>query len=177
MISPVGICIGNTDSRHFKDLSSDIYRFAPLWFKPGDAQRWEVQPKCLIHWLLVGLVKVQSKFLFMFSDFTASMRGFPRRTTRSSFNFTSVWFRIVTLGSSQNLTVQSMNFRSAETEPQHLKDSVAQFKMIFSHRFLILAAGLLFKSRRSLWSAWILMRFVSKWICGVRQLWNLKSLP
>ncbi|KAM3618368.1 uncharacterized protein V6R79_019703 [Siganus canaliculatus] len=35
-----GICIGNTDSRHFKDLSNDIYRFAPLWFKPGDAQRF-----------------------------------------------------------------------------------------------------------------------------------------
>lgn len=35
-----GICIGNTDSRHFKDLTSDIYRFAPLWFKPGDAQRF-----------------------------------------------------------------------------------------------------------------------------------------
>uniref|UniRef100_A0A3Q4B9W0 Peptidase M20 dimerisation domain-containing protein n=1 Tax=Mola mola TaxID=94237 RepID=A0A3Q4B9W0_MOLML len=35
-----GICIGNTDSRHFKDLTNDIYRFAPLWFKPGDAQRF-----------------------------------------------------------------------------------------------------------------------------------------
>uniref|UniRef100_A0A3B3V422 Peptidase M20 domain containing 1, tandem duplicate 2 n=2 Tax=Poecilia latipinna TaxID=48699 RepID=A0A3B3V422_9TELE len=35
-----GICIGNTDSRHFKDLSNDIYRFAPVWFKPGDAQRF-----------------------------------------------------------------------------------------------------------------------------------------
>uniref|UniRef100_A0A4W6DLU1 Peptidase M20 domain containing 1, tandem duplicate 2 n=1 Tax=Lates calcarifer TaxID=8187 RepID=A0A4W6DLU1_LATCA len=35
-----GICIGNTDSRHFKDLTSDIYRFAPVWFKPGDAQRF-----------------------------------------------------------------------------------------------------------------------------------------
>ncbi|KAF3697153.1 N-fatty-acyl-amino acid synthase/hydrolase PM20D1.2 [Channa argus] len=35
-----GICIGNTDSRHFKDLASDIYRFAPVWFKPGDAQRF-----------------------------------------------------------------------------------------------------------------------------------------
>ncbi|XP_040922804.1 N-fatty-acyl-amino acid synthase/hydrolase PM20D1.2 [Toxotes jaculatrix] len=35
-----GICIGNTDSRHFKDLTSDIYRFAPVWFKPGDPQRF-----------------------------------------------------------------------------------------------------------------------------------------
>ncbi|KAM9351478.1 N-fatty-acyl-amino acid synthase/hydrolase PM20D1.2-like [Symphorus nematophorus] len=34
-----GLCIGNTDSRHFTDLTSDIYRFAPLWLKPGDAQR------------------------------------------------------------------------------------------------------------------------------------------
>ncbi|XP_035511775.1 N-fatty-acyl-amino acid synthase/hydrolase PM20D1.2 [Morone saxatilis] len=35
-----GICIGNTDSRHFKDLTNNIYRFAPAWFKPGDAQRF-----------------------------------------------------------------------------------------------------------------------------------------
>ncbi|XP_061530104.1 N-fatty-acyl-amino acid synthase/hydrolase PM20D1.2 isoform X1 [Phycodurus eques] len=35
-----GICVGNTDSRHFKDLTKDIYRFAPLWFKPGDAKRF-----------------------------------------------------------------------------------------------------------------------------------------
>nr|XP_020467594.1 N-fatty-acyl-amino acid synthase/hydrolase PM20D1 [Monopterus albus] len=35
-----GICIGNTDSRHFKDLTSDIYRFSPVWFKPGDLQRF-----------------------------------------------------------------------------------------------------------------------------------------
>ncbi|XP_075955493.1 N-fatty-acyl-amino acid synthase/hydrolase PM20D1.2 [Anarhichas minor] len=35
-----GICIGNTDSRHFKDLTNDIYRFTPVWFKPGDAQRF-----------------------------------------------------------------------------------------------------------------------------------------
>lgn len=34
-----GLCVANTDSRHFKDLTRDIYRFAPLWFKPGDAQR------------------------------------------------------------------------------------------------------------------------------------------
>lgn len=39
MFACAGICIGNTDSRHFKDLTNDIYRFAPLWFKPGDAQR------------------------------------------------------------------------------------------------------------------------------------------
>ncbi|XP_078144394.1 N-fatty-acyl-amino acid synthase/hydrolase PM20D1.2-like isoform X3 [Centroberyx gerrardi] len=35
-----GICIGNTDSRHFKELTNDTYRFAPTWFKPGDAQRF-----------------------------------------------------------------------------------------------------------------------------------------
>ncbi|XP_061840724.1 N-fatty-acyl-amino acid synthase/hydrolase PM20D1.2 isoform X1 [Nerophis lumbriciformis] len=35
-----GICVGNTDSRHFKDLTTDIYRFIPLWFKPGDAKRF-----------------------------------------------------------------------------------------------------------------------------------------
>ncbi|XP_008277403.1 N-fatty-acyl-amino acid synthase/hydrolase PM20D1.2 [Stegastes partitus] len=35
-----GICVGNTDSRHFKDLTSNIYRFAPSWFKPGDPQRF-----------------------------------------------------------------------------------------------------------------------------------------
>ncbi|XP_034552591.1 N-fatty-acyl-amino acid synthase/hydrolase PM20D1.2-like [Notolabrus celidotus] len=35
-----GICVGNTDSRHFKDLTNDIYRFAPIWFKPGDPQRF-----------------------------------------------------------------------------------------------------------------------------------------
>uniref|UniRef100_A0A6Q2YYU0 Peptidase M20 dimerisation domain-containing protein n=1 Tax=Esox lucius TaxID=8010 RepID=A0A6Q2YYU0_ESOLU len=35
-----GICIGNTDSRHYTDLTKDIYRFAPTWFRPGDAQRF-----------------------------------------------------------------------------------------------------------------------------------------
>ncbi|XP_076023202.1 N-fatty-acyl-amino acid synthase/hydrolase PM20D1.2-like [Genypterus blacodes] len=35
-----GICIGNTDSRHFKELTDDIYRFAPTWFKPGDSKRF-----------------------------------------------------------------------------------------------------------------------------------------
>ncbi|XP_041801852.1 N-fatty-acyl-amino acid synthase/hydrolase PM20D1.2 [Chelmon rostratus] len=35
-----GICVGNTDSRHFKDLTNDIYRFAPKWLKQGDAQRF-----------------------------------------------------------------------------------------------------------------------------------------
>lgn len=35
-----GICIGNTDGRHFKDLTNDIYRFAPVWFRPGDPQRF-----------------------------------------------------------------------------------------------------------------------------------------
>ncbi|XP_055044044.2 N-fatty-acyl-amino acid synthase/hydrolase PM20D1.2 isoform X2 [Misgurnus anguillicaudatus] len=35
-----GICVGNTDSRHYKDIARDIYRFAPSWFKPGDPQRF-----------------------------------------------------------------------------------------------------------------------------------------
>ncbi|XP_030589174.1 N-fatty-acyl-amino acid synthase/hydrolase PM20D1.2 [Archocentrus centrarchus] len=35
-----GICVGNTDSRHFKDLTKNIYRFAPAWFKPGDTERF-----------------------------------------------------------------------------------------------------------------------------------------
>ncbi|XP_072553345.1 N-fatty-acyl-amino acid synthase/hydrolase PM20D1.2-like [Salminus brasiliensis] len=35
-----GICIGNTDSRHYTALTKDIYRFAPSWFKPGDSQRF-----------------------------------------------------------------------------------------------------------------------------------------
>uniref|UniRef100_A0A665VNL5 Peptidase M20 dimerisation domain-containing protein n=1 Tax=Echeneis naucrates TaxID=173247 RepID=A0A665VNL5_ECHNA len=35
-----GVCIGNTDSRHFSDLTRNIYRFAPIWFKPGDPQRF-----------------------------------------------------------------------------------------------------------------------------------------
>lgn len=39
MFACAGVCVGNTDSRHFRDLTSNIYRFAPLWFKPGDAQR------------------------------------------------------------------------------------------------------------------------------------------
>ncbi|ROL53251.1 N-fatty-acyl-amino acid synthase/hydrolase PM20D1.2 [Anabarilius grahami] len=34
-----GVCVGNTDSRHYKDITRDIYRFAPMWFKPGDPQR------------------------------------------------------------------------------------------------------------------------------------------
>lgn len=39
MFECAGICVGNTDSRHFKDLTNDIYRFAPKWLKQGDAQR------------------------------------------------------------------------------------------------------------------------------------------
>ncbi|KAL1021025.1 hypothetical protein UPYG_G00007760 [Umbra pygmaea] len=35
-----GICIGNTDSRHYTDLTKNIYRFSPTWFKPGDPQRF-----------------------------------------------------------------------------------------------------------------------------------------
>uniref|UniRef100_A0A8C6V0G7 Peptidase M20 domain containing 1, tandem duplicate 2 n=1 Tax=Neogobius melanostomus TaxID=47308 RepID=A0A8C6V0G7_9GOBI len=40
MIVAPGMCIANTDSRHFKDLSSSIYRFTPAIYKPGDAQRF-----------------------------------------------------------------------------------------------------------------------------------------
>lgn len=36
-----GLCIGNTDSRHYTDLAKDIYRFAPTWIKPGDTQRYD----------------------------------------------------------------------------------------------------------------------------------------
>ncbi|KAG9328503.1 hypothetical protein JZ751_013495, partial [Albula glossodonta] len=35
-----GVCVGNTDSRHYGDLTKNIYRFAPNWFKPGDPQRF-----------------------------------------------------------------------------------------------------------------------------------------
>uniref|UniRef100_A0A8C2FNU6 Peptidase M20 domain containing 1, tandem duplicate 2 n=1 Tax=Cyprinus carpio TaxID=7962 RepID=A0A8C2FNU6_CYPCA len=35
-----GICVGNTDSRHYKDIQKDIYHFVPSWFKPGDPQRF-----------------------------------------------------------------------------------------------------------------------------------------
>lgn len=35
-----GLTVGNTDSRHFKELTNNIYRFAPVWFKPGDPQRF-----------------------------------------------------------------------------------------------------------------------------------------
>ncbi|XP_053096674.1 N-fatty-acyl-amino acid synthase/hydrolase PM20D1.2 isoform X2 [Pangasianodon hypophthalmus] len=35
-----GVCVGNTDSRHYTPLTKDIYRFAPTWFKPGDPQRF-----------------------------------------------------------------------------------------------------------------------------------------
>ncbi|XP_063064584.1 N-fatty-acyl-amino acid synthase/hydrolase PM20D1.2-like [Engraulis encrasicolus] len=35
-----GVCVGNTDSRHYTDLTKDIYRFAPTWFKPGDPKRF-----------------------------------------------------------------------------------------------------------------------------------------
>uniref|UniRef100_A0A672N2T3 Probable carboxypeptidase PM20D1.1 n=1 Tax=Sinocyclocheilus grahami TaxID=75366 RepID=A0A672N2T3_SINGR len=38
-VSP-GICVGNTDSRHYTELSPDIYRFAPSWYKPGDSARF-----------------------------------------------------------------------------------------------------------------------------------------
>uniref|UniRef100_A0A4W5PR23 Peptidase M20 domain containing 1 n=1 Tax=Hucho hucho TaxID=62062 RepID=A0A4W5PR23_9TELE len=35
-----GLCIGNTDSRHYTDLTKDIYRFTPTWIRPGDTQRF-----------------------------------------------------------------------------------------------------------------------------------------
>ncbi|NP_001032448.2 N-fatty-acyl-amino acid synthase/hydrolase PM20D1.1 precursor [Danio rerio] len=35
-----GICVANTDSRHYTQLSPDIYRFAPSWYKPGDSARF-----------------------------------------------------------------------------------------------------------------------------------------
>ncbi|KAL4645980.1 putative carboxypeptidase PM20D1 [Arapaima gigas] len=35
-----GVCVGNTDSRHYTSLSKDIYRFAPTWFKPSDLKRF-----------------------------------------------------------------------------------------------------------------------------------------
>ncbi|XP_051736243.1 N-fatty-acyl-amino acid synthase/hydrolase PM20D1.1 [Ctenopharyngodon idella] len=38
-VSP-GLCVGNTDSRHYTELSLDIYRFAPSWYKPGDTARF-----------------------------------------------------------------------------------------------------------------------------------------
>ncbi|XDV45789.1 hypothetical protein PO909_013820, partial [Leuciscus waleckii] len=34
------ICVGNTDSRHYTELSPDIYHFAPSWYKPGDSARF-----------------------------------------------------------------------------------------------------------------------------------------
>ncbi|XP_006628512.1 N-fatty-acyl-amino acid synthase/hydrolase PM20D1.2 [Lepisosteus oculatus] len=35
-----GICVGNTDSRHYVDLAKDTYRFTPTWFKKGDLRRF-----------------------------------------------------------------------------------------------------------------------------------------
>ncbi|XP_060794067.1 N-fatty-acyl-amino acid synthase/hydrolase PM20D1.2 isoform X2 [Neoarius graeffei] len=35
-----GVCVGNTDSRHYTPLTKNIYRFGPTWFKPGDPQRF-----------------------------------------------------------------------------------------------------------------------------------------
>ncbi|XP_006000451.1 N-fatty-acyl-amino acid synthase/hydrolase PM20D1.2 [Latimeria chalumnae] len=34
-----GMCIGNTDTRHYLKLTSSLYRFVPIWFKPGDQTR------------------------------------------------------------------------------------------------------------------------------------------
>ncbi|XP_044302103.1 N-fatty-acyl-amino acid synthase/hydrolase PM20D1 [Varanus komodoensis] len=35
-----GICIGNTDSRHYSNLTNAIYRFNPVIFKPNDLPRF-----------------------------------------------------------------------------------------------------------------------------------------
>ncbi|KAM8975461.1 N-fatty-acyl-amino acid synthase/hydrolase PM20D1 [Pelodytes ibericus] len=34
-----GVCVGNTDSRHFVNLSDSIYRFSPVVMKPEDVNR------------------------------------------------------------------------------------------------------------------------------------------
>ncbi|XP_030077534.1 N-fatty-acyl-amino acid synthase/hydrolase PM20D1 [Microcaecilia unicolor] len=34
-----GVCIGNTDSRHYLNLTSSIYRFSPIWLKAEDLGR------------------------------------------------------------------------------------------------------------------------------------------
>ncbi|XP_029428786.1 N-fatty-acyl-amino acid synthase/hydrolase PM20D1-like [Rhinatrema bivittatum] len=38
MVAP-GVCIGNTDSRHFVNLTDSIYRFSPIWLKREDLGR------------------------------------------------------------------------------------------------------------------------------------------
>uniref|UniRef100_A0A8C5LYL2 Peptidase M20 dimerisation domain-containing protein n=1 Tax=Leptobrachium leishanense TaxID=445787 RepID=A0A8C5LYL2_9ANUR len=41
-VEPVvpGVCIGNTDSRHFGNLTASIYKFSPVVMKPGDLSRF-----------------------------------------------------------------------------------------------------------------------------------------
>ncbi|XP_069094672.1 N-fatty-acyl-amino acid synthase/hydrolase PM20D1 isoform X1 [Pleurodeles waltl] len=34
-----GVCVGNTDSRHYVRLTQSIYRFSPIWLKPEDVSR------------------------------------------------------------------------------------------------------------------------------------------
>ncbi|XP_078500717.1 N-fatty-acyl-amino acid synthase/hydrolase PM20D1 [Lissotriton helveticus] len=34
-----GVCVGNTDSRHYVRLTQHIYRFSPIWLKPEDISR------------------------------------------------------------------------------------------------------------------------------------------
>nr|XP_033774720.1 N-fatty-acyl-amino acid synthase/hydrolase PM20D1 isoform X3 [Geotrypetes seraphini] len=34
-----GVCIGNTDSRHYLNLTKNIYRFSPIWLKAEDLSR------------------------------------------------------------------------------------------------------------------------------------------
>ncbi|XP_069489270.1 N-fatty-acyl-amino acid synthase/hydrolase PM20D1 [Ambystoma mexicanum] len=34
-----GVCVGNTDSRHYLNLTRNIYRFSPIWLKPEDLSR------------------------------------------------------------------------------------------------------------------------------------------
>lgn len=113
--SHTGICIGNTDSRHFRELTHNIYRFAPVWFKPGDAQRWEVciDGKLRGNWRLWNIKFYFDYNLHFFSssDSMASMKGFPKRTMRSCSCFTSIWFRIAIFRGFLSLTAQLMSSR------------------------------------------------------------------
>ncbi|CAL1606624.1 unnamed protein product [Knipowitschia caucasica] len=58
-----GLCVGNTDSRHFKDLSSSIYRFTPVWYKPGDAQRFHGINERIAKDNYEGLVQFYFRFI------------------------------------------------------------------------------------------------------------------
>lgn len=41
-----GTCIGNTDSRHFTNVTKAIYRFNPLLLKSDDLPRYRILPAC-----------------------------------------------------------------------------------------------------------------------------------